>query len=682
MQYVRGVGPRRAVQLAELGIRTVRDLIDHFPFRYGVETPSEPIAQILPGETPTVIGTLTDVRVPRRSRRAPLVGLIEDDSGELIVRWFESAYLLEKLNLGDRLRLVGKVTLHDGYPAMVNPRMEWVTDETQREDRTKRFEPVYHAGGEVTSRQIGTWVAAALPRVAEALGEFYPREWLRERKLATRRGAYERIHQPRRDGDAETARRRLAYDELLLGQLAAALKRRQRTQSTNGVPIQVTPEVDRRIRGRLKFAFTAAQNRVVREIAADLGRPAPMNRLLQGDVGAGKTAVAVYAALAVIAGGHQAVIMAPTETLARQHFANVQHYLAGARVRTALVVGGSSKTERERLRRRIALGEVDLAVGTHALLERDVRFPSLGLVVIDEQHKFGVRQRMVLRRKGREPHYLVMSATPIPRSLAMTAFGDLDVSILDELPPGRRPVQTRIVRREQTGEAWQFVRERLAAGRQAYIVYPLVEESDALPLRAATREAQELEAGALRGFRVGLLHGRMRAEEKAEVMRAFASGRVQALVSTTVIEVGVDVPNATVMVVQHAERYGLSQLHQLRGRIGRGEHGGVCLLMSDARGEGAMRRLGVLARTQDGFVIAEEDLRQRGPGELLGARQHGDAGLRVARLPDDFDLLRLARRDAETIAAAKGGLLRAEHAALRAELLRRYRGVTALLDAG
>ena len=682
VQYVKGVGPRRAEQLADLNIRTVRDLIEHYPFRYGAQEPARPIADLVEGENVTVIGTLTDARCHPHRRRAPIRALLEDQSGECEAIWFQSPYLVDRLNLGDRLRLHGRVRPYEGRCQLVNPQIEWLGTKPTTEPDRERFEPVYPASMEITSRQLKKWIHTVLPAVLPVMAEFHEADFLRRRRLPERRAAVERIHAPLRNGDAETARRRLAYDELLLMQLAVALKRAHRRRTARATPIEVTPEVDRRIRRRLSFTFTGAQDRVIEEITADLACSYPMNRLLQGDVGAGKTAIAVYASLAAVARGLQTAIMAPTEVLARQHFANVEKYLADSRVRRTLLVGGLPVRQRRQRCRAIAAGEIDLIVGTHALLEKEVTFASLGVVVIDEQHKFGVRQRAVLRRKGLEPHLLTMSATPIPRSLAMTAFGELDISIIDELPPGRRPVTTRLVLPPRAPEAWAFVRRQLEAGHQVFVVYPLVEESDTLPLRAATREVERLAQAELAGHRVGLLHGKMKPVEKQAAMEAFRRGELQALAATTVIEVGVDVPNATVMVIQHAERYGLSQLHQLRGRIGRGGHKGYCLLMTDQDHPAARKRLEVLVRTSDGFEVAEEDLRHRGPGELLGTRQHGEVGLRVARLPDDFDLLDRAAGDARGIVAADPQLVARPRTALRDELIRRHGPSLAWFDSG
>lgn len=682
VRYLKGVGPRRAEQLESLEIRTVWDLIEHFPFRYGTQGPALAIAELCAGEQATVVGTVTDARLRSRGRRAPIQALIEDETGECQAVWFQSPWLAEKLQVGDILRLFGKVTAYDDSLQFANPRVDWLSEQDKPRDGGERFEPVYPGTNQISSRQLMRWICAALPTVRDQIVEFHDAGFLRERRLPARVTAYERIHAPLGEQDSETARRRLAYDELLLTQLAIALRRMHRRLSAKATPIPVTDEIDRRIRDRLVFRFTRAQDRTIAELRADLAQPWPMNRLLQGDVGAGKTAIAVYATLAGVARRLQTAIMAPTEILARQHFGNVERYLAGSRVRRALVTGGMSARERRKTCAEIAAGKIDLVIGTHALLDREIKFAALGLVVIDEQHKFGVIQRSALRRKGVQPHLLTMSATPIPRSLAMTAFGELDMSVIDELPPGRKPVTTRLITSADAGQSWAFVREQLKASRQVFVVYPLVAESETLPLRAASAEVLRLSEHELRGYRATLLHGKMKSDEKQAIMAEFRAGRIQVLVATTVVEVGVDVPNATVMVIQHAERYGLSQLHQLRGRIGRGSHAGHCLLMADSATPAALRRLEVLVRTTDGFEVAEEDLRHRGPGQILGTRQHGEAGFRVARLPEDFDLLELAARDARQIVADDSRLDRPDRAALREELIRRYGKLLALLEAG
>jgi len=624
----------------------------------------------------------------RRWSRFPsaVFALVEDDTGECEIRWFNAPYMADRLESmrGALVRVHGQVRASRRGAQFVNPRIEQAGPSVPAVAREgERLEPVYRAVENLPSRAIAAAVRACLPQALQEIEELFDDPYLAARRLARRRSAVERYHQPRSLDDIPIARRRIAYDELFLMQLAIALKRARALRSERAVPLPSSDEIDRRIRRRFPFPLTSAQDRAVREIVADLARLRPMNRLLQGDVGSGKTVVALYAALVAVANRQQCAIMAPTEVLAEQHFRNVEKYLAGSQVRRVLLTGRTAARTRAQAIRAVAAGEMDLVIGTQALLEKDVSFSSLALVIVDEQHKFGVAQRGTIRARAAEnvmPHYLVMSATPIPRTLSMTVFGDLDVSIIDELPPGRQKVRTLWVGPDRYEEAWRLVRERLAAGEQAFIVYPLVEETEAMPLRAATKEVERIARDVLPGVPVELLHGKMPGRKKQEVMHRFVSGRTRVLVATTVVEVGVDVPNATVMVIQHADRYGLAALHQLRGRVGRGDRPACCLLMADAAGGLAARRLSILCQTTDGFRIAEEDLRLRGPGEILGTQQHGWPELRVADLVADADLLDLARRDALELVRKDPGLTDPRHAALRRELLARFRHRLAWVD--
>ncbi|MFQ5490000.1 MAG: ATP-dependent DNA helicase RecG, partial [Phycisphaerae bacterium] len=601
--------------------------------------------------------------------------------GRCNVRWFNSPFVADRLRVHDVIRLSGKVGQHNDLAVFANPRFTVIDpDEDALADDQPVLRPVYPAGASLGSRQIGQYIRNALPQVAGQVEDFLPRRIRDRRKLPPRRTAIERLHQPTCQDDVPVARTRLAFDELFLLQLAVQIRRHRVRDTQQAIPVHISPEIDGRIRARLPFTLTEDQDAAVADVAADLAGDRPMCRLLQADVGAGKTAVAVYAALAVVANRHQAAILAPTEVLAQQHHRKVTRYLRGSRVRIAYLVGGLGPAQREKIHRDIAAGRVDLIVGTHALLQAPVRFASLALVVVDEQHRFGVTQRAAIRRKGRQPHYLVLTATPIPRTLAMTVFGDLDVSVIRQMPPGRGRVETRLVRSSQIDEAWHFVRQRLSRGERAFVVYPLVEQSEHLPLKAATDEVDALRAGPLAGFSVGLLHGRMKSSEKQAAMDAFRTGSWDVLVATTVVEVGVDIPEATVMVVQHAERFGLSQLHQLRGRIGRGGNDGHCLLISDAADSDAGDRLETLVATSDGFEIAEQDLRLRGPGELMGTRQHGLPIFKAARLPDDLELLDQARRDALEVIRSDPRLTAQRHAALRRQLLTRFGQAMALAD--
>lgn len=710
VQFVRGVGPQRANVLAGIGLETVSDLIHYFPFRHEDQGPPRRINELLLDEKVTVIGAVEQASWQRplfgKTRKPMLRAVINDASGYLNVVWFNATYLRDRLARGQLVRLYGKVGVDRDEAQMVNPQIDWLDPDADPATwSVSRIVPVYRATQQLSSGQLARIVGTALDEALPAVGEFLPEGLRREHDLPDRCEAIRAMHRPHAMDELDPARRRLAYEELFLMQLAITLQRRWRVRTSQAPRLTNSPKIDERIRLRFPFELTAAQNRVIAQIVGDLDRPQPMSRLLQGDVGSGKTVVALYAALVTVANKHQCVMLAPTEILATQHYQSIERYLADSRVRRCLLTGKTSRPQREQALEDIAAGRMDLVVGTQALLEKDIRFDGLGLVIVDEQHKFGVSQRATLKglqiqrslteagvttarrsaddSRGRlEPHYLVMTATPIPRTLSMTVFGDLDVSIIDTLPPGRQPIKTSLVTDKQSPQAWATVRKRVAAGDQVYVVYPLVEESDALDLKAATVEVEHVARDLLPGSRVGLLHGRMKKSDKQDVMDAFARHELDVLVSTTVIEVGVDVPNATVMVIQHAERYGLAALHQLRGRVGRGSKPSICLLMADKLTKIARQRLKVLCATTDGFRIAEEDLRLRGPGELLGVRQHGYPELRMANLVDDADLLLQARDDAADLVRDDPALRRAEHAPLRDELRARFRDRVAFMHVG
>jgi len=702
VQYVRGVGPHRASLLAGLGIQTVYDLIHYYPFRHEFQDRPQPIDTLVLDAPATIIGVVQRVRfrpIRKRGLDSSVQADLMDATGRARIVWFNMAYLRDRLAPGQILRLHGKVGVDRDEAQLINPSIEWLDAEADPASwNTTRLLPVYRACEGLSSALIGRWVREALDEALSAIDEPLPAAILCDRAFPPRREAIACMHRPTDETQLAAARARLAYEELFLMQSAIALQRQWSDRHGRAPQLVTTPKIDERIRRRFPFALTEAQDRALAAIVADLNRDRPMARLLQGDVGSGKTVVALYAALVAVANRHQCAILAPTSVLAAQHFRNIEKYLAGSRVRRCLITGKTPRAQRTRCLTEAAAGRMDLVVGTQALLEENIRFASLGLVIVDEQHKFGVAQRAAMKgarvqgngggQRGGDsrawlmPHYLVMTATPIPRTLSMTVFGDLDVSIIDKLPPGRQPIHTRLVGPSDEAEAWLDVRRRIAAGEQAYIVYPLVEESDSLDLKAATAELDRVRRDLLPGARVGLLHGRMKKNDKQKVMDDFAAHRLDALVATTVIEVGVDVPNATVMVVEHAERYGLSALHQLRGRVGRGCKPSVCLLMSDSGGSTARQRLEVLCATNDGFRIAEEDLRIRGPGELLGTRQHGYPELRVASLVDDVELLMQARDDAAALLAEDPRLNASAHAGLRAELRRRFRDKVAFIDVG
>ena len=682
VQYLRGVGPARAAEFARLGIHTIGDLMEYFPFRHALIPKSVAIGDLTEGITATIVGEVKRVR-HKPTTQGLVTATIVDATGKCVVNWFHSAYLADRLEPGTVVRLTGKVEGLEKAAAMSNPQTAIIgEDEDPFAHDADRLEPVYEGTSSLPTREIARVIGAVLDGALDEVEEFLPEELRLQRNLPPRRTAIQRYHVPTAAGDVAVARRRLAYDEFLLGQLALQWNRALQAAGPRTQPMPNSDAIDRRIRARLPFQLTAGQQQAVNEIAADLAMPVPMNRLLQGDVGCGKTAVAVYASLVAVAHRHQVALLAPTEVLVTQHVAKFEQYLHGSRVRLGMLSGSTPSKKREALLVDLAKGDIDLLIGTHALLEPDVRFADLALAIIDEQHKFGVAQRAALRAKGVAPHMLVLSATPIPRTLAMTLFGDLDISTIRDQPPGRQSVTTRMVRAEDRGESWKQIRMHLERGEQAFVVYPLVEESEELELKAATVEAKRLAAGELAGIRVDLLHGRMTSAEKKQAMERFRSGETQVLVATTVIEVGVDVPAASVMVIEHAERFGLSQLHQLRGRVGRGDRPAQCLLMTDTTSELPLRRLRVLCATSDGFRIAEEDLRLRGPGELIGKRQHGMPAFRVADLITDLPLLEQARDDAAKLWRSDANLQSPHHGALRSAVMRGYGQVLALGDVG
>ncbi len=690
-QFVRGVGPQRAKLLESLGVRTLGDLIEYFPFRYEEQPPPRRIDDLDIGELSTVIAAIERVKQAGTFRNARVQATVRDSTGSMQLLWFNAAYMADKLARGQVVRLYGKIELGEGSLArMVNPSIEWLDPESDPAQwATVRVVPVYRATAGLASRQIARLVDAALAEGLSAIRETLPADLLEARGLLGRAESIRIMHQPTSLAELEPARSRLAFEELFLMQVAVSLQRHWSAAITQAPALPVTPLIDQRIRRRFPFALTPSQEKVVREICADLGRTRPMTRLLQGDVGSGKTIVALYAALVAVANRWQCTILAPTEVLAAQHYASIEKYLEGSRVKRCLLTGRTSTARRRGLLADAASGDLDLVVGTQALLEEKVGFAKLGLVVVDEQHKFGVGQRAALRGKRANPrgaakvpvpHYLVMTATPIPRTLSMTVFGDLDVSVIDRLPPGRQPIATRLVEHRAEGRAWPEVARHIAAGEQVYVVSPQIEETQGRNVRAATSEFERVR-GLLPGARVGLLHGRLAKDEKSRVMAEFKAGRLDVLVSTTVIEVGVDVPNATVMVIQNAERFGLAALHQLRGRVGRGTRPSLCLLMADQLNELSRRRLETLCQTTDGFRIAEEDLRIRGPGELLGTAQHGWPEFRVANLVDDVQLLTAARDVAAQVVRADPRLS-GRYAGLKPELRRRYREKVAFIDVG
>jgi ATP-dependent DNA helicase RecG len=654
VQYVKGVGPQRAEALAGLGVRTAEDLLFHVPMRYEDRRQFTHIADLRAG-TKTVVAGVIEVAGLRRARRMAVFELrLADESGRLKAVWFNQPYLREVMARGRRVVLYGSVERDrhgGGRLMMASPEYELI-EEDDAAVHMGRIVPIYEKLGPLTGKGLRRVILPLAAGLAEGPDPLSAP--VRERlRLLPRHLALRRLHDPGGDadlGDLNAARspahRSLILEELFLFQLGLALRRQQRRADRQGIAFRVTDAAREAVKRILPFPLTAAQKRVLREIADDMQDARPMNRLLQGDVGAGKTVVALLAMVIAVENGYQAALMAPTEVLAEQHALTLGRLLARCRYTVALVSAGT-RAQRAEARDRLRAGHVDIAVGTHALIQEQVGFRRLGLAVVDEQHRFGVLQREDLLRKGYQADLLVMTATPIPRTLALTAYGDLDVSLLDERPPGRTPVRKEVRAAAARRAVQDLVRREVAAGHQAYVVYPLVEESEKLEDVAAARQMAERWQEALPGVRVALLHGRMKSGEKEAVMASFAAGEAQVLVATTVIEVGVDVPNATLMVIENAERFGLASLHQLRGRVGRGRASSSCVLVTHGRlSEEARARLEVMVRTDDGFVIAEEDLRLRGPGDFFGTRQWGLPAFRVADLMRDRELLETARAEA------------------------------------
>ena len=688
VQFVKGIGPKRAEALRSVGVETLEDLLYHIPRRYLDRSTICSIGEAPSAREVTVVGRVVSFsRVPSvRGGKERLEMLLEDDTGVLRCIWFGGIKFVERaLEVGKPVMVSGTVE-RDGFYGrkMIHPDVEEFSEEERHQLHTGRVVPVYPSSSEMKrvrldSRGLRRVLAPVLEEVVPHIKDPLPEEVLARCGLMSLPEALRSVHFPESVRRAEEARRRLAFDDFFYLELLLAQRYRGRRERKEGISFPEVGDLVPELIRRLPFPLTKAQRRVMREIWKDMKSPYQMNRLLQGDVGSGKTLVALMTMLIAVANGYQAALMAPTEVLAEQHYITVRSLLEELGVRVGLLIGGMGSSQRRLMLRAIELGEVQIVVGTHALIQEDVKFKDLGVVVIDEQHRFGVVQRLKLRRKGPSPDVLVMTATPIPRTLGLTLYGDLDVSVLDEMPPGRRPVKTVWRPQSRRPQVLAFVREQVRQGHQAYIVYPLVEESEKVDLEAAVQAYEKLQRE-LPDLRLALLHGRMRGDEKEEVMRAFKEGRVDVLVSTTVIEVGVDVPNATVMVVEHAERFGLAQLHQLRGRVGRGEAQSYCILLTGERlSDEARERILTMVRTNDGFEIAEKDLELRGPGEFMGTRQSGLPEFRTAHLIRDSDLLPAARREAFLLVERDPDLR--EHPLLREELGRRFRE-TSLIDVG
>ncbi len=690
---LRGVTSSNITRFHRLGLHKIRDLVYLFPRRHNDFAHICKIADLVPGQEQTIVATVweaSEVTLGRRMRSTQAV--LGDETGNMRVVWFNQPYLAKSFHSGDWLVVSGKVSVFKSRKVMESPEYELLKGQEELV-HTGRLVPVYPSVEGLPQRTLRRLVNLALKIGVPQLKEFLTAELLHRTGLVSLHNAVSQAHYPDSELDKNAARRRLAFDELFLMQLAVLSRKRAWQKRGEGIPLKAESKLLEAFLGGLPFTLTPAQDKVLKEILADLASEQPMSRLLQGEVGSGKTVVALAALLVAVFNGHQGALMAPTEILAEQHLISVSNLLPGlARplqgenhlsmyldsfprpISVGLLLGSLPRRAKEEMRQRLAAGTVDIIIGTHALIQGEVEIPRLALAVVDEQHRFGVTQRASLREKGGRPHLLAMSATPIPRSLALTLYGDLDISTIDQLPPGRQQIRTRRVTPDQRERAYNFIRREVRAERQAFIICPLIEESETVQARAAVEEHRRLSEEVFPDLRLGLIHGRIPLKEKQATMQAFQERKIDIMVSTAVVEVGIDVPNATVMLIDGADRFGLAQLHQFRGRVGRGPHQSYCLLMADSPSLEVRERLRVLERTNDGFAVAEEDLRFRGPGDYLGTRQSGLPNLRMARLSDQ-DILTLARREASRLLDSDLSLAREEHRPLAEEMGRYAAGL-------
>ncbi len=691
VRFVKGVGPKISTLLEKKGLMTVEDMIYFLPRKYEDRRVVRSISTTRPGVKETIIGEIQSAHIrPYRKKRVFEVQ-VADESGALTAKWFHGKYpFLKKIfEKGKRVIFTAEIKGSLFDREMIHPDFEVLEEDDDHLLHFKRIVPIYSETEGLGQKNIRRIMKHVVDDFTEDVLSPVPEDILQRRGLQDMHSAIRAVHFPESDSDVETlnrmkseAHRRMIFDEFFFFELGMAL-RKKGTLLHVGVSLRPEGEVLKNFLKRLPFELTAAQRRVIGEITGDMEKSIPMHRLLQGDVGCGKTVVSMAAMIVACESGYQAAIMAPTEILTEQHHRNIANWADAQGLKTVILTGSLKATDRKKAYEEIERGEVDIIVGTHALIQEEVRFYKLGLAIVDEQHRFGVMQRALLREKGVHPHVLVMTATPIPRTLAMTVYGDLDVSVIDEMPPGKRPVKTRIFYEKERQRVYDIIRKEMVKGNQVFIVYPLVEESENVDLRDATKMAEHLQKDVYPEFKVGLIHGRMKSREKDRIMDRFIRREIHLLVSTTVIEVGIDIPQASLMVIEHAERFGLAQLHQLRGRVGRGDIPSYCILMSGHPvSDLSTRRLRVMEETTDGFRIAEEDLAIRGPGEFLGTRQSGLPDFRVASILRDGRILNDARQEAFRLIDGDAFLQKPEHGLLREVLLRRWEGRLELARTG
>ncbi len=688
IQYIKGVGPARMKLFLNLGIQSVEDLLYFFPRRYEDRQHMASIAEVKIGEQQTIHGQILTHggRQSWYTKKHVFETIIDDGTGRIFCVWFNQPYLERYFRPGKYAVLYGKVELYKNRLQMIAPEYEIIEKEKDNNQNLSvgRIVPIYPLTKGVTQRYIRKIIRMCLDRYHEQLQDILPIPLRNKYRLSNIKRSLENIHFPESMEMQMSAHRRICFEEFFLFQISV-MKRRMNIVNQAGTTHVVDLELINQFQSVFPFELTGAQKRVIREISADLQKPAPMLRLLQGDVGSGKTLIALFGCVVAWRNGNQSVIMAPTEILARQHYQNIQKVLQPGPfhdMKIALLISGLKKKEREEIYRQVRNHEIDLVIGTHALLSEAVQFPNLSFVVIDEQHKFGVQQRALLSAKGKNPDVLVMTATPIPRTLTLTLFGDLDVSTIEEIPKGRGKVSSVLYSSEQIQDVYRIIRDKINKGEQAYIIYPIVEESEKMDLKAAEAMYRYFSNHEFKDLRVGLIHGQMKRQQTEKMMEEFKQGRLHILVATTVLEVGIDVPNANVMVIEHAQRFGLAQLHQLRGRIGRGQKDGLCILVADPITEESHSRLRAILSSTDGFKIAEQDLQIRGPGEYFGRHQHGLNELKYVNPVTQIDILELARKEAREIMHEDPELKEGSHVVLQKTIQKRYPGYLSMLSSG
>lgn len=679
IQYVKGVGPHKVELFQQVGIQTVEDIFYYFPLRYEDRSHLKKIKDICPDSYETVQGEVFECGffVTPRRRMSVFKVVLTDGTGFITAIWFNQPYVRQVFKKRQNVILYGRVefpiTLRHGTLQMNNPEYEFLTNTSEDTMHMGRIVPIYSTKKYLSQRLFRSVVKKVLDASLKDIADFLPKSIISYNRLAEIKSAIQNIHFPEDFRMLADARKRLVFDEFFILQMGLGIRKNKYSSIVKGIFHKTDGAVLKKVLSSLPFNLTDAQEKVFKEIKQDLSSPKPMHRLLQGDVGSGKTVIAILALCAAADGGYQSAIMVPTEILAQQHYNRLKPIFEGAGIHPALLISGMTEKAKQAIRDKINSGEINIIIGTHSLIQDKTIFKRLGLVIIDEQHKFGVAQRKILATKGNFPDILIMTATPIPRTLALTLYGDLDISILDELPPGRHPVKTYWTDDKKRDAMYGFLKEKMLSGERVYVVYPLIEKSEKMSLRAAENMYKEF-LSIFKDFKVGLVHGKMSSIEKASVMKKFEDGHIKMLVSTTVLEVGIDVPQASVMIVEHADRFGLSQLHQLRGRVGRGSVESYCILLSDAKSENARKRLQSMVETNNGFQIAEKDLSIRGPGEFFGSRQHGFFELKIGNLVSDIKILEQSRNAVSYVIKKDPNLVSTEFSKIKDVMLRKFSG--------